>query len=418
MRKILKGTRFFELLKNRNFLAVWLTQVFSLTTAHMLNFILMERIFRISGSTVAIGLFYALYYLPTVIFGPFVGVLIDRWNKKEIFIFSNLSQAFIVLLYLGLKEEIWPIYTIALLYSLCDEFLNPTIGASLPAVVQKETLPMANGFFFLTTHTAIGGGYLLGGLLLRFLRNNNLIFVLASIILLFASVMATKISGQVLKRKKKVRFKWAHFQEKIIEGYLFIKNEPRVLFPILLLAGLQILVGMSILLLPSISQQILEIAFAYSPFVIIVPIFLGLALGNFLVERFLRVYRKKNLISLGLFLTGFLILALDLAVPVFPFRLFLAGSLALGLGFAYIIMFIPCLTLVQENTLFSLRGRVFSTLSTLVTLAAAVPMLLTATLVDLFGVRAILIAASLGIIALGFYARKGKYGLLVANHRS
>ena len=130
MKKQLEKTKVFKVLRNKNFLGLWMTQVFSLITAHMLNFVLIDRIFGTSESTVAIGLYFALYYLPTIIFGPFVGVLIDRWNKKQIFIFSNLSQAFIVLFYLALGERIWPIYGIALLYSLCDEFLNPAVGAS------------------------------------------------------------------------------------------------------------------------------------------------------------------------------------------------------------------------------------------------------------------------------------------------
>ncbi len=408
----------FKVLKNKNFSKIWLTQVLSLVTAHMLNFILIERIFRISDSTVAIGLFFALYYVPTVIFGPFVGVLIDRWNKKQIFIFSNLAQAFIVLFYLGLGERLWPIFTIALLYSLCDEFFNPAIGASLPAVVKKKSLAMANSFFFITTQGAIGLGYLLAGILLRFLGHKNIIFVLASLMLFSASLVASRLSKTILEKSKKIKLSWAHFQEQLIEGYSFIKNEPRVLFPILLLAGLQVFAGIAVILLPSIAKNILRISFADSSFVFIAPLFLGILMGNFLVGRLSQSCRKKNLISTGLFLAGPMLLILAFIVPVFKFSLALAVMTAVGLGIAAILMLIPSITLIQEHTRFNLRGRVFAALNTLVTLAAALPMLVTATLVDFFGVNFILVICGLLIIGAGFYARKGKYGLLLANHRA
>ena len=195
MKRVFSQTRFFKILKNKNFSSIWLTQIFSLTIAHMLNFVLIDRIFKISASTAAVALFFALYYLPTVIFGPFIGVLVDRMNKKRILIFSNLSQTFIVLLYLTLGEKIWPIYTVALLYSVCDEFLNPAIAAALPAVVKRRSLPAANGFFFLTTQTAVGLGYLVAGIMLRFLANEKIIFILASLALFFASLSPNRMNS-------------------------------------------------------------------------------------------------------------------------------------------------------------------------------------------------------------------------------
>ena len=416
--KAAKDMSIFAVLKNKNFLRIWLIQIFSLTTAHMLNFVLIDRIFIKTSSTAAVGLFFALYYLPSVLLGPFVGVLIDRWQKKQILIFSNFFQAIIVLFYLGLGDKVWPIYTIVLLYSLCDEFFNPAIGASLPAIVKKKFLPVANGFFFLTTQSALALGYLVGGLMLRFLKNHQPVFLFASLVLFLAAVVAAGISRRRLEKRKKTKFNLAKFQEQLVEGYNFIKNEPRVLFPLLLLTGLQVLLGMAIILLPSISQQILSISFADSSFVLIAPAFLGAALANLLIEKLTQDYRKKNLITIGLFLTSFLIFLFALALPGLKWPLVLAIFLALGLGTSFSLVFIPSLTLVQEHTPFDIRGRVFATLSTLVTLAAAVPMLMTATLVDLLGIDLVLLSVALIILFLGFYAQRGKYGLLGINHWS
>lgn len=407
-----------RVLKSKDFFRVWLTQIFSLTTAHMLNFVLIDKIFKVSGSTLPVGFFFVLYYLPTALLGSLVGVLIDRWNKKKILIFSNFFQAFIVLLYFTLKEKVWPIFVIVLFYSFFDEFLNPAVGASLPTIVKKKFLPTANGFFFLTTQSSLGLGYLLGGLILRFFESANAAFVFAIAALLLASLVASGISRQSLKKEEETKLNWLGFKKELLEGYGFIQKERRVLFPILLLAGLQVLVGMTMMLLPSISQQILKISFANSPFVFIVPAFLGAALGNIFVGKTAKARRKKDLIAAGLLATGFLILIFVLGVPGFKLALPLAVVLTLALGMAFILVFVPSFTLVQEHTPVDVRGRVFATLNTMITLAAAVPTLATATLVDLFGVRTILLVASLAIVILGFYVQKEKYALLGNNHRS
>lgn len=413
----MKKTNLLIVLRNRDFLRIWLAQILSLMTAQMLNFILIERIFRATGSTVAIGLFFVLYYLPTVLLGPFAGVFIDRWNKKKILVFSNLSQALIVLFYLGLKERVWPIYAIVLLYSLSDEFFNPAVGVCLPAIVDKKGLPIANGFFLLTTQMSLAAGFLMGGLLLRFLKPGYLVFLLASWLLLLAALAASGLSGQVLK-KRKTSLDLGKFQEEFIRGYQFIKNEPLVFFPIMLLTFLQVFLGMTAILLPSISHQLLHISLADASVMLIIPAFLGVILGSLLVEKLAKEHRKKHLITLGLFASGLSMISFGWAVPVFKFPLVLGIILVAALGMAFALMFVPSQTLVQEHTPFGVRGRVFAALSSLVNLAAVAPMLVTASLVDFFGVRAVLLAMALVIMALGFYALRGRYGVLGVNHRA
>ena len=133
-----KGS-FWQILANRNFLKIGSVQIFSLVSAYTLNFILIGRIFGVTHSTVAVSFFLFLYYLPTMILGPFIGVFIDNFNKRKIFVLTNLFQAVIVLAYLGVGEKIWSAYVIVFLYSLGDELFNPAVGAALPALVKKKS---------------------------------------------------------------------------------------------------------------------------------------------------------------------------------------------------------------------------------------------------------------------------------------
>lgn len=412
----MKKSGFTTLLKNRNFLKLWGVQSTSLVCSYMLVFILMGRIYQATGSTMAVGLLWGFYILPSVVLGLFIGVFLDYFSKKDVLVFSNLFQALIVLFFLGIGQEVWPIYTLVLLYSLCDEFFNPAVGVLLPSLVRKRELPAANGFFLFTTQGSLVLGSLIGGLILRFFNKMWFPFILASIFLFLATLLAS-----FLKRDKPVPQKLeasiTGFGGDLVEGYSFIKNEPKVLFPVVLLAGLQIILGMSLILLPTISSSILKIEFADSPLILIIPAILGAILGSFVVERTLRKYLKRVLIINGLLFLGISILILGF-VPAIRFLAVIGALLAFLAGASFVLMLIPLQVLVQENTPFDIRGRVFSTLNTLITLAAVIPVLTTVTLVDVIGVRLILTISGLGLITLALYAARGRYGILPTYYRT
>lgn len=413
----MKKSGFTTLLKNRNFLKLWGVQSTSLVCAYMLVFILMGRIYQATSSTMAVGLLWGFYILPSVVLGLFIGVFLDYFSKKDVLVFSNLFQALIVLFFLGIGQKVWPIYTLVLLYSLCDEFFNPAVGVLLPSFVRKRELPAANSFFLFTTQGSLVLGSLIGGLILKFFNKTWFPFILASIFLFFATLLAN-----FLKRDKpapqKLEASITGFGGDLVEGYSFIKNEPKVLFPVVLLTGLQIILGMSLILLPTISSSILKIEFADSPLILIIPAILGAILGSFMVERALRKYLKRVLIINGLFFLGITILILGFVPPLMRFPGIAGFFLALLAGISFVLMLIPLQVLVQENTPFDIRGRVFGTLNTLIALAAVIPVLTTVTLVDVVGVRLILTVGGLGLITLALYAARGRYGILPTYYRT
>lgn len=422
----MKENSYLKILKNKNFLRVWLAQLFSLVSATTLNFVLIGRVYALSHSAVAVGFYIFFYYFPTALLGLFVGVLIDNWNKKSIFIYSNLIQAIMVLFYLGIREKLWPIYLIVFLYSLGDEFYNPAVGASLPAIVEKKYLPAANSLFFLTTQGSIIAGAFAGGIMLKLLRNTNHIFIFVSFLLFMTALLALSLPDKPFKGTKKLKidfsdpldisrtFDLPSFWKQTKEGYFFITRETRVLFPILLLTGLASIVAMGVVLLPAMADM-LKIVYADTSFHIIIPVTLGAVIGGWLIEKIVKKVRKNTLILGGLASMGTSILFLSF-ITLFPRRLFIFTlPLILTLGISYVFIYVPLQTLLQEHTPFKVRGRVFGALSTLVTLAAAFPMLVATTLIDLFGIRLVLIALGAGLIFLSAFAHRRKEIILTIN---
>lgn len=418
---------FFKILSNTIFTRVWFSLILSLVSAYTLNFILIGKIFKTTQSSVAVAFFLFFYYLPTIILGPFIGVLIDNWNKRSIFAFSSLFQCLIVLSYALVKEKIWPLYAIVLFYSFCDELFYPSVGASLPSIVKRGQLPLANSLFLFTGQSAIILGSFIGGLLLKFLSNSSFIFGIVSIFLLVSALISFSLPGEPFRSTKKIKidltdplnitqtFDLPAFSKQLKEGYNFLRSEPKVLFPILLLAGLQILIGMALIIFPSLSSM-LRIDFSDSSFLIIFPAILGAIIGTILIQKRVKKIRKYIFILTGLHFSGIGIFILPILSLLFSKPIIFSLPIFVGLGIAYIFMYVPLQTLIQEHTPFNVRGRVFGFLSTIITLASAIPMLVTTTLIDIFGIRLILFILGGGILFLATIARSRYKPVLSINN--
>lgn len=408
---------------------IWGAQICSLVSAYTLNFVLIGRIFSATQSTVAVSLFLFLYYLPTLVLGPFVGVFVDNLSKRKVFIMSNFFQALIVISYLGVKNRVWPFYGIVFIYSLCDEFFNPAVGAILPAIVEKKKLTVANSLFFITSQGSIVVGSLLGGLIMKFTNSLDMVFVVAAGLLLLATLLSWLLPKKPLEGPKKIKFSLGNlsslslaldlpvFWRQTKEGYQFVKNEPMVLFPILFLSGLQAIVAMGLIVLPSLAS-ILHINFDDTSYLIITPIIVGVIIGSLVLNKKINHLRKNIVVNFGLFLMAACLVALPLlsllsgllALPVAIF-------IILSLGISFVLMVVPLQTLLQQFTPFDVRGRVFGLLNTGINLASLLPLLVTATLVDVFGLRFVLLLTGAGLFALAVVVRRKKTMILSFNHQ-
>ncbi|HEX5190611.1 MAG TPA: MFS transporter [Streptosporangiaceae bacterium] len=90
---------------------------------------------------------FAVLYLPYSLIGPFAGVFIDRWSRRQIMVWSAvlragfgvLTAAFIAGGALGL-----PVWLAALVVLGVNRFFLSSLSAALPHVVRADELVMAN----------------------------------------------------------------------------------------------------------------------------------------------------------------------------------------------------------------------------------------------------------------------------------
>ncbi|MEU8630973.1 MFS transporter [Amycolatopsis sp. NPDC048633] len=168
-RELLKDPDFRRLLFTR-FAASWGDGVFraGLAGAVLFN---PER----AADPLAIAGGFAALLLPYSVVGPFAGALLDRWDRRKVLIFANLLRGLAIVASaaaVGFGFGGLGLFSLALAAEGISRFIGSGLSASLPHVVEEESVVTANAFA--TTlgsfMAVIGGGCAIG---LRALFGSN-----------------------------------------------------------------------------------------------------------------------------------------------------------------------------------------------------------------------------------------------------
>lgn len=115
-----------------------------------------------SARDIAVG--FVILLAPFTLVGPFVGPLIDRWQRQRILIVGNLIRVVMVAAICGVLlmdggGAKWALYALALLTLSVNRFLNAAMTAGIPKVVEPHELLAANAIMptLGTIASAIGG---------------------------------------------------------------------------------------------------------------------------------------------------------------------------------------------------------------------------------------------------------------------
>ncbi|MFE6036306.1 MFS transporter [Streptomyces sp. NPDC056452] len=106
-------------------------------------------VFSPEGQTTpgAIASAMAVLLLPYSLIGPFAGVLLDRWPRRQVFLYGNLLRAALACctaLLLLSSVPAWAFYASALCVTAVNRFVLAGLSAALPRVVDTDRLVVAN----------------------------------------------------------------------------------------------------------------------------------------------------------------------------------------------------------------------------------------------------------------------------------
>ena len=133
----------------KNFAIIWSGQAVSLFTSAVIQMAIIWYLTDRTRSASVLTLATLVGFLPQAVLGPFIGVLIDRYDRKRIMIYSDLSIAFMTLVLaisgFGRELPIWLIMTVLCFRSIATAFHSPSLQAVTPMIVPKESLVSCAG---------------------------------------------------------------------------------------------------------------------------------------------------------------------------------------------------------------------------------------------------------------------------------
>lgn len=375
------------LLKNSAFRSLWLAQLFSQVGINLLTFILALQTYNLTGKNTAVSILTLSFIVPQALFGSLAGVIVERYDKKTVLLITNLSRAFVVLLFLFTGETIFFIYFLAILISLITQFFVPAEAPIIPTLVNKKDLVTANSVFMLTIFvTMLGGGLFAGPLLSMFGLNLTIIFVF--LVYLIASYNITQIpNGQESSSSSKR----LSLQLEFIEGKNYVLGHPKILLALVLLVGSQTIIASLSTLLPGFADKSLKLNVNDASVFLLGPAILGIILGALVISKF--KIGPAKIIPVGVMGAGVGMLLLG-----FTPNLIVAQLILFFLGFSNALVDVSCNTILQSGTDESVRSRVYGVLTALGGLVFILPVLLSGTLSDLFGVNRVFNAFGLLIL--------------------
>ena len=131
----------------------------------------MVIVFTQTGSALQATVAMVMRTLPVILFGPFAGVMVDRFTRKYILSITDFIRLLMIILAILLLDDgnitsLAGIYVILLVLSILEVIHRPARLAIIPSLVTPEQLIKANSFMLVSGQIVMAISFALGGWLL------------------------------------------------------------------------------------------------------------------------------------------------------------------------------------------------------------------------------------------------------------
>ncbi len=381
----------------RNFYTIWAGQAFSQFSSSVLQFAIVWHLTDKTGSALVLSAAMMMGFLPQGILGPFIGVFIDRYNRKMIMAVSDLfiAAASFIMVIAGqmgvLSTEL--ILLVLLIRSIGSAFHTPCLQAVTPQIVPEDQLTRCAGYSQALESVSQLFSPALAAVLYQSWSLSGIIFldVIGAFIAVFMLIISVIPELNHNENIGKI-----HVLRETKEGFEILRTKKGMLGLVLIgtlytlammpTSALFPLMSMSYFHGTSTNASIVEIVFS-----------IGLLIGSLILGRWggtkNRIYTIIGsflLMSFSLFVSGFL--------PPDGFLLFAVCSWLMGIsGPFYWGMYTP---LLQSNFEAKYLGRVISLSSSIRLISGPLGLSVSGVFAERYGVEKwFLIAGALVLFA-------------------
>jgi MFS transporter, DHA3 family, macrolide efflux protein len=354
-----------ELLKTRDFGLLFAGQTISQIGDSLNKVALLWFVYDLTGSALKMTVVGLLQTLPPLLFGPLIGVYLDRFRKKPVMIAVDLLRTLMILLipllYLIEGLTLDRLYVLVFVTAIVSTIFGPALASAVPLIVPKDQLTAANALMQSTANVGLLVGPAVSGIGIALVGAQNVLYMDAATFFLSAlCLIPIRVEEPLAPLVRRAGWTDGVAQD-MLAGFRFIFVEQKTVFLLMLTATLySIGVSAFVFLLPVFAKEVLAMG----------PMQLGwlwssLGVGMLLASLGLAstpqgdLSRRLRLIAGALAVGGLAVGALS----------FLQEPLAAGAMLAMIggstAIFTPLIwTMLQELTPSHLRGRVFTSFAT------------------------------------------------------
>ena len=150
---------------NRNYRYTWAGQVVSEIGDHFNNIAVFSLAVAHTKSGLVVSGVMLSRAIPAVLIGPVAGVVLDRLNRKQVMIASDLIRAIVAMAFILTvrRTDTWLLYVLSALLMLASPFFTAGRASILPSIATKDELHTANSLTQTTQWTTLTIGTFLGG---------------------------------------------------------------------------------------------------------------------------------------------------------------------------------------------------------------------------------------------------------------
>ncbi|HEM3629269.1 TPA: macrolide efflux MFS transporter Mef(A) [Streptococcus suis] len=366
------------------FYTIWAGQAVSLITSAILQMAIIFYLTEKTGSAMVLSMASLVGFLPYAVFGPAIGVLVDRYDRKKIMIGADLiiaaAGAVLAIVALYMELPIWMVMVVLFIRSIGTAFHSPALNAVTPLLVPEEQLTKCAGY----SQSVQSISYIISpaaAALLYSVWELNAIIAIDVLGAVIASITVAIVS--IPKLGEQVQSLKPNFLREMKEGIVALRQN-KGLFALLLLGTLYTFVYMPInALFPLISMEyfngkpvhisITEIAFAS-----------GMLVGGLILGRLGNFEKRVLLITGSFFIMGASLVVSGL-LPPSGFVIFVACCAVMGLSVPFYSGVQTAL--FQEKIKPEYLGRVFSLTGSIMSFAMPIGLILSGFFADRIGVN-------------------------------
>ncbi len=342
---------------NRNFTCLWIGKIISQIGDDFYAIALSWWILQNTNSPGIMGFFLLTSVLPGLFFGFYAGAVVDRQNRKNIMIITDILRGLLifVIFILSYMEllKVWQVFVIGGILSFITSFFDPAAQAIIPQLVDKTELPKANSLNQMITGVCSVLGPVLGAATVS-LFGVSTVFLLNGLSYLisafFEKMVRYKVPG-ISDTKQTI------FQD-MKEGIAFLKGKKEILRIITIIAAAHFFLGSLMVVFPFLANKLHGVGvknLGYIETMLGVGFLIGaLFISKRKVKAMKELYLIFMIMFIGICFTAIGVLQFTAFLSIMPYLL-----IFLLIGSTISIASIFWQSLLQYQTPEYMTGRVF-----------------------------------------------------------